>query len=212
MARLMDIKFDTPPNHKFEFTRNWFRNRNLQSFREYVHPEWAGKPVFYLEIGVFEGMSMTWMMQHILTHPQSRAVGIDPWLETTKLDGVRMEKTMARAFHNTTPWEGRCKLYRANSVETLSAALGKGGRHGIKRDSVDISMVDGCHTSLGFLQDAKLVLSVLKSGGWMLIDDVENDREKKDHVKQGLEMFLNDHGNEVKFLWKHKYMECYQKL
>jgi len=66
--------------HDFRFTRNWFRRRNQATFEEYVLPMWAGKPITYLEIGVYEGQSLTWMMQNVLTHPDSRAVGIDPWL------------------------------------------------------------------------------------------------------------------------------------
>ena len=62
MTRSMGID---STKYKFEFTRRWFLNRNLASFREYVYPDWAGKKATYLELGVFEGMSMVWMMQNM---------------------------------------------------------------------------------------------------------------------------------------------------
>jgi hypothetical protein len=45
----------------------------------------------------------------------------------------------------------------------------------------------------------------------MLFDDVENQTEKKNHVKQALPTFLEGAGNNIEFLWKHKYMEAYRK-
>ena len=67
----------------FQYTRNWFCLRDLATFREYIMPQWKDKPIKYLEIGVFEGMSMVWMLHNVLTHPDSRAVGVDPWLMET---------------------------------------------------------------------------------------------------------------------------------
>jgi predicted O-methyltransferase YrrM len=175
----------------------------------------------YLEIGVFEGMSLTWMMQRVLTDESSRAVGIDPWLMTTKLSGEAMEKVMERAFHNLEPWsrtgavgtdQKRCTLIRANSSEVLRKMNGRKGFVGISRGTVDICMIDGDHNNLLVQDDAHQVLPLLRPGGWMLFDDVENDIKKKDHVKDGLQGFLSEKAPELKFLWKHKYMEAYEKL
>jgi len=196
----------------FQFTQKWFLGRNRRTFCSYVLPQWAGKPITYLEIGVFEGMSMVWIMQQILTHPDSRAVGIDPWLQTRKLGETAMDDVRKRALHNIEPYQDRCQLIRANSGEVLSRMLWKRGAYGITKNSVDLCMVDGDHRALGMLADAKLCLCLVKPGGWLLFDDVENDHEKADHVKHGLAMFLAEHGKEVKQVFKHKYMEGYEKI
>lgn len=214
MTRQMGI--EAVPGHQFQFTRNWFLNRNGETFREYVHPEWAGKPITYLELGVFEGMSMTWMLQHVLTHPDAKAVGVDPWLITTKLSAETMDQVMRRAHQNIEPWTGvfgnKCQLIRGNSAEVLRLMLkNKFGYHGIKRGSVDLCMVDGDHNELGVLDDCRLVWQLLKPGGCMLCDDVENDKQKEHHVKQGLEMFLAETPG-AELAWKHKYVECYRKV
>ena len=131
---------NTQHDDGFQFTRGWFLGRNRRTFCKYVVPQWAGKPIIYLEIGVFEGLSMVWMMQQILTHPDSRAVGIDPWLQSRKLDEATMDVVRKSAYHNIEPYQDRCRLVRANSGEILSRMLGKKGAFGITRNSVDLCM------------------------------------------------------------------------
>jgi len=207
MTRLMDVN-----QTGMEFTRGWFRNRNLETFRTYVYPVWAGKPIVYLELGIFEAMSLCWMMQRVLTHPESRAVGIDPWLQTTKLDEATMEAVRQRAIHNTQAWRSRCTLIRGNSAEVLRRMVTKQGYAGITPGSVDLCMVDGGHHSLAVLDDTRLVYQLLKIGGQMICDDVENDRPKQDHVKEGLALFLREVEGKMKLEWKHHYCECYSKV
>lgn len=193
----------------FQFTRRWFVKRNLATFRDYLMPEWSGKQMTYLEIGVFEGMSMVWMLQHVLTHPRSKAVGVDPWLMTTKLDSSFMNDVQNRARHNTKPWADRCQLWQANSAEILRR-MGHKGFSGINKESVDVCMIDGDHNELAVLDDARLVFPLVKPGGWILFDDVENDRPKERHVKDGLRMFMEEN-DQVEEIWRHKYVVCLKK-
>ena len=207
--RHMDLK----QVEKFTFTRNWFRTRNLSTFVAYIHPVWAGKPITYLELGVFEGMSLCWMMQHVLTHPEARAVGIDPWLPTEKLGEEDMDAARKRAFFNLAHWPlKKAQLIRANSAEILRRMARRGGYLGIKAGSLDLSMVDGNHNALAVWDDARLVYELLKLGGIMYFDDVENDLPKRDHVKEGVGLFTREFRRRVKLLWKHRYMEAYQKI
>lgn len=210
MVRKMGIQ---PMDHGFQFMKNWFLNRNLKTFREKIYPEFNGKPILYLELGVFEGMSLVWMFQHVLTHPDSKAVGVDPWLLTTKLGANTMNDVMLKAQHNLSPWiSGKCILVRANSAEFLRKCLGRRPFHGIKANSVDLCMIDGNHHALAVLDDARFCCRIVKPGGWLLFDDVENDHEKSDHVKEGVEMWKKEMGNQIKFLWKHRYMEAYERV
>jgi predicted O-methyltransferase YrrM len=193
----------------YDFTRNWFRNRNLPTFRDYIYPVFSNKPTVYLELGVFEGMSMVWMLQHVLTCPGSRGVGVDPWLMTTKLNEQTMEAVYQRALHNTSQ-HFNCIIQRGNSAEVLRKMCSS-GFYDIGLSSVDLCMVDGNHNALAVLDDARLVYQLLKPGGIMLFDDVENDIEKADHVKQGVEMFLSEAGSKIQLAWKHGYCEAYVK-
>jgi len=216
MTREMDLD-----DAGMEFTRSWFRNRNLETFRTYVYPAWAGQPITYLELGVFEGMSMCWMLQRVLTHPAARAVGVDPWLITTKLDESYMNGVHARADKNTSRWQSmyvagtqtwKCVLQRGNSAEVLRRMTQRGGYLGITNNSVDLCMVDGNHNALAVVDDLRLAYQLVRPGGWLLLDDVENDHEKQDHVRQGLDSWLAEMpADTVHLLWKHKYVEAYGK-
>lgn len=198
-------------NHDFQWTRNWFRARNLNTFRKHIQPEWVGKKCTYLELGVFEAQSLTWMCQHVLTHPESIAVGIDPWLQTMKLDNEYMEGVMKRAQHNTSIFPN-CRLIRAVSPVVLRRMLHKRREKEFSENSIDLCMIDGEHHALAVLDDANLVLKLVRPGGMMYFDDVENVSTKADHVKHGLEMFLEQSGDKVRFEWKHKFMEAYRVL
>ncbi len=197
-----------PDGSPFETTRNWFRGRNLPTFREYVFPEWHDKPANILEIGVFEGACLVWMLQYL--HPESRYWGMDPWLPTTKLDGDFMDAVRGRAYRNTEHWRDRCTLMRMNSAEALSRASVR-GYEGLKKGCLDIALIDGDHTDLAAWADARKCLPLLRSGGWLLFDDVENRITKPHHVKQGVAMFLAENPDAVKLIWKDRFMECYQK-
>jgi predicted O-methyltransferase YrrM len=192
-----------------QFTRNWFTQRNRPTFIEYVLPKWANQPITYLELGIFEGMSMVWMMQYVLTHPQSRAVGIDPWLQTMKQDNAYMEEVWGRAVHNLKSYP-TCQLVRCTSAVALRKMLHRRGWCGLSRASVDVCMIDGEHNALAVLDDAILAVQLLKPGGWLLFDDVENKGNFDDHVKHGIKMFLESNPG-VHQLWKHGHMECYEK-
>lgn len=195
---------------QFSFTRKWFLNRNLPTFRKFVYPRWAAIPCLYLEIGVFEGQSAVWMLQRVLTHPNSRAVLIDPWLMTTKLSADFMQSVMERALFNTRHWDN-CRLLRANSAEALRRMTRRGGFLGVEKNSVDVCMIDGNHNALAVMDDARLCLQLVKPGGWLMFDDVENDRRKKDHVRDGLRVFLEESKSQVSLVVKHRYMEIYEK-
>jgi len=208
MARKHDIRHD---EHDFQFTRRWFRNRNLPTFRDHVLPEFKGKPTTYLELGVFEGMSAVWMLQYVLQHPRSKAVGIDPHLMTTKLDGNHMESVRQRAIHNTRPWADKFTLVRGCSVEVLRRMCRK-GYAGIGEGVVDICMIDGDHNAPAVLDDALHVFRLLRPGGWMLFDDYNNDRPKRNHVKEGVEMFLQtEEGGQTDPLWEDRYIYAVKK-
>ncbi len=200
--------------HDFRFVKRWFVNRNSGTFHQFVRPRYIGRPVTYLELGVFEGLSMVWMFQYVLTHPDSRAVGIDPWLVTTRLSAEEMEEVGERARHNLSPWTdaGRCKLIRGCSGEVLERMRRGRGWMGIRRKSVDVCMVDGGHNELQVLDDARNCLPLLRTGGWLLFDDVVNAIQKHRHVRQGLDMFLEECGGKVRLAFRHRYVEAFEKL
>lgn len=67
------------PNTKYRFTSDWV-TRNETLWREHLGHLQA-KSVRAVEIGSFEGRATIWLLENILTHPDSRITTIDPFFE-----------------------------------------------------------------------------------------------------------------------------------
>lgn len=190
--------------HAFEFTRQWFRNRNQTTWSTFLPPRFQGQAVNMIQIGVFEGMDLVWCAQNLLnSHRESRAIGIDPWQQTTKLSKKAMADVAARATNNLAPYSKKVTLVRGKSLDELKK---------LKSDSYDLIVIDGDHNRLPVFQDAEQALRLLKRGGWMVFDDVRNRVPKPDHVVDGLRDFIEKYGSKVKLEWQHRYADCYSKL
>jgi hypothetical protein len=195
-----------------QFTRSWFRRRNQSDFELHLLPAWRDRPCRYLEIGIFEGASLSWMLEHVLTHTEALAVGVDPWLMTAKQDGDQMELVRQRAYANLCGWVGLNKLalVRGTSAVVLRRMLGRGGFAGVQRGSLDLCMIDGDHNALSVLDDARLVLPLMRPGGWILFDDVRNKFSHPDHVVVGVEQFVRETGSQVRPVFEGRHVNAYE--
>ena len=120
--------------------------------------ELAGKPVRCLEIGVFEGRSARWMLEHLLTHPESKYVGIDAW----GWDDGSEEKALA----HLEPFMDRVQLRKGDSIWVLRTG-------DWQPESFDFAYIDGCHRALSVLTDSALVWPLVRVGGLVVWDDYE---------------------------------------
>lgn len=191
--------------HDFKFTRNWFRQRNQVTWSTYLKPMFdTNSRIRAIQIGVFEFMDAAWLMQNVLVHPASCLVCIDPWAATTKLSAEYMEAVRGRAAHNAGKWvdEGKVSIMRGYSQDILPS-LSPG---------YNLVVIDGDHNAEPVYKDAKEALRLLHPGGYIVFDDVRNRIPKKNHVFDGIEMFLKEHRDEVELQWQHRYADCYRKL
>ncbi len=58
-----------------KFTADWFSS-HIPHWERLLRPL-AGQPIQALEIGSYEGRSAVWLLQEILTHPESRLTCVD---------------------------------------------------------------------------------------------------------------------------------------
>lgn len=134
----------------YRFTSDWFSN-NIPVWATLLD-SYAGKPnVRYLEVGVWEGRSLFWMLDHVLTHKSSRAIAIEPYvqdnlLSNIKASGAKDRITLVKGF---------------SGIELRKMEL----------DSIDIVYIDGAHTANAALEDMVLAWRLLKPGGLMIMDD-----------------------------------------
>jgi len=216
--------FDALPHEKnipvnktgCKFTRRWFEHRNQKTWSTFLLDKFSSKePVNMIQIGVFEGMDLLWCLQNFLGHARSRVLAVDPWAATRKLDDEKMAAVEERARANLASYGKKVELVKGYSAEVLKQSLEQTERVKgklIEPGQWDLVIVDGDHTDLAVLADARLALQLVRSGGWIVFDDVRNAHPKKNHVYDGLEIFLSQRGHEVKEVWRHRYCNCYEKL
>jgi predicted O-methyltransferase YrrM len=168
--------------------------RHLARFRN--------EKVTYLEIGSYVGESVSWMFEHILTHPQSRAICIDPW-ERYRTGASTMSPSLALFERNTAPFRHRIQAMRGKSREMVDH---------IPNDSVEIAYVDGDHFQWAALEDLVLVWPKLKVGGVLLIDDYAAKEDCVALPKRGVDAFLDVYSPFLEVLHKRNQVIARKRL
>ncbi len=146
---------------QYNFTTNWF-TPHIPKWKE-ILASYKGKPdVNYLEIGVFEGRAMIWMLENILTHPTARATAVDIFPEGLE---QRFTRNLKRSGY-------------ADKVTVI-----KGSSQIVLKDlpihTFDIIYVDGDHSAPAVLADAVLSWLCLKEGGIIIFDDYKYKLEER---------------------------------
>jgi Methyltransferase domain len=156
---------------RFTFQEGWF---------ELVRPEWEkptlslrGKKLHILEVGSFEGASTTWILDNLMSHPESSMTVIDTFEggmehqahpdrvhkhDITALES-RFRANVAKCEH-----VGKLRVMKARSDDALLA---------LRRESArsDFIYVDASHVAIDVLYDAVVCWRMLNVDGMMVFDD-----------------------------------------
>jgi hypothetical protein len=144
----------------------WF-NRVKHEFIPRVMP-YAGKPITYVEIGVWQGITARWMCEKILTHPQSHGIGIDPYLKVGRHTPEQMLEVKRKAEENLAPY-GQWSWLFADSKRAMRRW----------RRPIDILYLDGMHEAPQVMQDFALAFPYMREGGLVIFDDFEIGQRKR---------------------------------
>ena len=132
------------------FTKDWF-TYEIPVFSRLLS-EFRNKPdLKYLEVGVYEGQSLFWVLENILTHPSSRAIGVDVDVFDNLKENIRISGCREKI-----------EIIKGHSQHALK---------NLPLNSFDIIYVDGVHAPDDVLADAVLCWQLLKVGGVMIFDD-----------------------------------------
>lgn len=146
----------------YRFTTPWHLNK-IPTWKKLFAPS-VGKPdLRYLEVGVFEGRSLLWMADNVLTDPSTQMVAVD----------IFMDEYEANFDHNVSvsPAKDRVRKIKGPSSSVLAdSQLG----------TFNIIYIDGSHTADDVLADAVLAWQHLAPGGIMVFDDYEWTGRGKD--------------------------------
>ena len=141
------------------YTRNWTIHLATNGERHLLHL--ADRPVRYLEIGVYEGRSATWMLENVLTHPRSHLTGIDIF---------EIKRLKHRWLSNVV------RSKQAKKITTITG-YSQAVMRTLPLNSYDIIYIDGGHMAHDVLADATLAWDLLKTGGMLIFDDFELGKE-----------------------------------
>ncbi|MBI4845159.1 MAG: class I SAM-dependent methyltransferase [Candidatus Omnitrophica bacterium] len=156
----LEITQRTNPEHykkPYVFTTDWFTERGRIPLWEKILAHLKGKPnINYLEVGVFEGRSLLWMLENIFTDPSSKASAVDIFqdayykifLKNLTIGGFKKRVTVIKGY---------------SQVKLRELPL----------NSFDVIYIDGSHEAIDVLTDALLCWGLLKADGIMIFDDYE---------------------------------------
>jgi len=107
-----------------------------------------------LEIGSFEGRSAVWMLENILTHPQSSITCV----ESNGMDSLNI------LSYNLSEFADKVRLIIQPSTLGLSTLI-------VEKRQFDFIYIDGQHDEYMPLSDLVMAHELLKVGGIMAVDD-----------------------------------------
>jgi hypothetical protein len=149
----IDTTVDGKGEGPYRFTSRWHTNA-IDNWAVQL-AEYRGRPnLRYLEIGVFEGRSVIWMLENVLTDPSSQITVIDVFMEDYEQTfdaNIRAAGAEARITKLVGPSQQRLRP--------------------LEPGTFDIIYVDGSHTADDVLADAVLGWPLLREGGLMIFDD-----------------------------------------
>ena len=163
-----------PERSRFTFRHPWF---------ELIRPDWEkltlplrDQKLRILELGSFEGASTTWMLDHLMDHPDSTMTAIDTFAggmehQTASAsddddDDYALSSLESRFRANVAKCAHAAKLrvLKATSEDALLNLRREGERF-------DFIYIDASHVALDVLCDAVLCWRMLEVQGSMVFDD-----------------------------------------
>jgi predicted O-methyltransferase YrrM len=122
------------------------------------------RPVRYLEIGAFEGGSLSFV--YTLLDGHVRVTVIDPFLDYAELPGADWTRTQAVFAANVEAVGATeaVRVLKGRSIDHLPRLIDAG-------ESFDLIYIDGSHHMLDVMVDAALAWRLLAPSGLMIFDD-----------------------------------------
>jgi predicted O-methyltransferase YrrM len=158
-----------------------FFSAKIPRWEKFLAEKKGQKNLKYLEIGVFEGRSLIWTLDNILTDPTSEALGVDIFPDE-----------MLKIFENNLRISGHA--HRARFLKGYFSSVLK--NESFEKDSFDIIYLDGGHMSWTTLETTMLVWPLLKKNGLLIFDDYDWHNNLWPEVmkpKPAVDAFLQTH-------------------
>lgn len=165
LARTDPIRLRSPENpykNQYVFSDKWdWYTRNIPVWERFLAPYYAKPDLSYLEVGVFEGRSLVWMLENVLTDPSARATAVDLFGDFADLPADSLK---ARFLENVRRSGAEQKVRVVSGYSQVELRK-------LPLESYDIIYIDGSHDGDDVLEDTLLAWRLLKEGGILIFDD-----------------------------------------
>lgn len=184
------------PQYHFELTRRhetWTPGREL-AFSDQLS-SFRDQPVRMMEIGSFEGASAVWLLQNVLTHPDSELHSVDC-----------QEDDRVSIFRSNVQLTGRANQVNVHQIDSKDLC-----RH-FEDDSFDFIYVDAAHDAPSVLRDVMSAYSLCKRGGIVGCDDYLLPRLiQGSRPVEAIDAFTNIFRDKIEVTWS-RYQLWFRKL
>ncbi|MCJ1229050.1 hypothetical protein MMC12_005714 [Toensbergia leucococca] len=154
---------------RFNFQHSWFDKDVLPDWEKFT-ASLIGKKLYILEVGSFEGASTTWILDNLMTHPDSSITVVDTFEGGMEHQGSDMYDIASlenrfRANVGKCEHVNKLRVMKATSDDALLDL-----RH--EKACFDFIYIDASHVAIDVLHDAVLCWRMLNLDGTMVFDDV----------------------------------------
>jgi predicted O-methyltransferase YrrM len=176
---------------------NWFASTPAQTNFTNILAQFKGKPELnFLQLGAFTGDATVWLLDNILTEPDSYLTDVDTWEGSDEQEHYEMDFIDVESVYDekTKDYKNLIKV-KDKTINFLKTA---------KLDHYDFIYIDADHTAVGVLLDAELSWLCLKSGGIIGFDDYEWSDGRGDGLRPmpGINTFIDRHKDELTIIQK----------
>lgn len=150
---------ETPAEEPFTIPNYFVGNAGPDYFSRHLSG-FAGQPAKFLQIGVFAGAASAWMLENVLTHPDSVLVDVDTWLGSPEHQGMDFGIIEAE-YDNSVATNPRVVKTKMTSDEFFAT----------NNEVFDFVYVDANHSREQKLLDGQNAIDCLVDGGIVAFDD-----------------------------------------
>ena len=145
---------------------NWFQTDGLDNFQRHLKVL-DGTPLRLLQIGAYTGDASVWMVDNIMSNPESVLIDVDTWEGSEEPVHYQMNWHTVESVYDAKTHIARLNRkiikYKATSDEFFKN----------NRETYSFTYIDGDHTSYGVIKDAVSAYECLSIGGIIAFDDYQ---------------------------------------
>jgi predicted O-methyltransferase YrrM len=164
---------------------NWFMHGAVNLFSKYLE-ELKGKEIHCLQIGAYTGDATEWLLENILTHPNSTLTDVDTWEGSDE------------SIHKEFDWKDVETVYterhqkHIDSGRLIKKKMTSNSFFEENTNMYDFVYIDGDHTAIATLKDGINGIASLKLGGIVAFDDYtwESGKGPANNPKPGIDGIL----------------------